>query len=148
MQVTTSVTEQEQESSWLTKAGLAVGIVVCLLLFGLVVARMGLLNGLVNRGETAVSTQNNTVTYTTKAMRFGQTELRIKTGQEVTLQLENYDTYAHSFDIDELGLHVEMPANNQVTTQLMVPEPGTYTIYCGVPGHREAGMIATLIVEP
>ncbi|MAT97497.1 MAG: hypothetical protein CL608_10180 [Anaerolineaceae bacterium] len=148
MQVTTPVMEQEQESSWLTKAGLAVGILVCLLLFGLVVARMGLLNGLVNWGETAVSTPNNTLIYTTKAMRFGQTELRIKAGQEITLQLENYDMYPHSFDIDELGLHVEMPANDQVTTQFTVPEPGTYTIYCAVPGHRQAGMIATLVVEP
>ena len=81
-------------------------------------------------------------------MRFGQTELRVQAGQEITLQLENYDTYAHSFDIDELNLHIQMPANNQVTTQFTTPEPGTYTIYCSVPGHREAGMIATLVVEP
>jgi uncharacterized cupredoxin-like copper-binding protein len=147
MQVTTTVTE-EKESSWLTKVGLAAGILVCLLLFGLVIGRMGLLNGVVNRGETAVSTQNNTLIYTTKAMRFGQTELRIKAGQEITLQLENYDMYAHSFDIDELELHVEMPANDRVTTQFTALEPGTYTIYCAVPGHRQAGMIATLLVEP
>ena len=146
MQVTTPVTEKE--SNWLTKAGLVGGILVCLLLFGLVVGRMGLLNGLVSGGETAVSTPNNTLTYTTKAMRFGQTELRVQAGQEITLQLENYDMYPHSFDIDELGLHVEMPANNQVTTQFTAPKPGTYTIYCSVPGHKEAGMIATLIVEP
>jgi uncharacterized cupredoxin-like copper-binding protein len=25
---------------------------------------------------------------------------------------------------------------------------GTYSFYCGVPGHREAGMVGTLIVEP
>lgn len=147
MQATTTVTE-EKESSWLTRAGLAVGILVCLLLFGLVIARMGLLNGLVNGGETAVSSQNNTLIYTTKAMRFGQTELRIKAGQEITLQLENYDMYPHSFDIDELGLHVEMPANDRVTTQFTAPKPGTYPIYCAVPGHRQAGMMATLIVEP
>ncbi len=146
MQVTSPVAEKE--NSWLTKAGFAVGILVCLLLVGFVVARMGLLNGLVDRGETAVSSQTSTLTYTTKAMRFGQTELRIKAGQEITLQLENYDTYPHSFDIDELGLHVEMPANDQVTIQFTAPEPGTYTIYCAVPGHREAGMIATLVIEP
>lgn len=146
MQVTTPV--QEKESNWLSTGGMVLGILVCLLLFGAVVSRMGLLNGLVNRGETAVSIPNNTLTYTTKAMRFGQTELRVQAGQEITLQLENYDMYAHSFDIDELGLHVEMPANGRVTTQFTAPEPGSYTIYCAVPGHREAGMIATLIVEP
>ena len=26
--------------------------------------------------------------------------------------------------------------------------PGMYTIYCGLPGHKEAGMVATLRVDP
>ena len=26
--------------------------------------------------------------------------------------------------------------------------PGTYSIYCGLPGHKEAGMVATLRVNP
>ena len=146
MHVTTPV--QEKESNWLNAIGLGLGILVCLLLFATVIIRMGLLNGLVNGGETAVSLPPNTIQYTTKEMRFGQTELHIKAGQEITLQLQNYDLYAHSFDIDELNLHVQMPANNQVTTQFTAPEPGTYTIYCSVPGHRAAGMIATLVVEP
>lgn len=146
MQISTSV--QEKENDWLATLGLIVGLLLCLLLFGGVISRMGLLNGLVNRGDSAVSLPPNTLIYTTKEMRFGQTELRVQAGQEVTLQLQNYDMYAHSFDIDELDMHVEMPANNQVKIQFTASEPGTYTIYCGVPGHREAGMIATLIVEP
>lgn len=146
MQVTTTV--QEQESARLTTVGISVGILVCLALFGLVISRMGLLNGLVSGGETAVSLPPNTLIYTTKEMRFGHTELRIQAGQEITLQLENYDLYAHSFDIDELNLHVQMPANSQTTAQFTAPKPGIYTIYCSVPGHQEAGMIATLVVEP
>ncbi|MEZ4643573.1 MAG: cupredoxin domain-containing protein [Chloroflexota bacterium] len=142
----TSVTEHE--ASWLAKIGLAVGILIGLFLFGVVVARMGLLNGMVHGGETAVSLpQDNTIIYTTKAMQFGQHELHIKAGQEITLRLENYDTYAHSFDIDELDIHIQMPANDQVSTQITVAATGTYTIYCGVPGHRAAGMMAYLIVE-
>ena len=146
MQVTTPV--QEKGNNWLASTGIVIGILVCLLLFGVVVGRMGLLNGLVTRGETAVTTPNNTLIYTSKAMRFGQTELRVQAGQEITLQLQNYDMYAHSFDIDELGLHVQMPANDQVTVQFTAPEPGSYTIYCGIPGHKNAGMVATLVVDP
>ena len=145
MQVTTRV--QEKKGNWLGTVGTGLGMLVCLLLFGIVISRMGLLNGLVSRGETAVSLPPNTLLYTTKEMRFGQTELRVQAGQEITLQLENYDMYAHSFDIDELDLHIEMPANDRVSTTFTAPEPGTYTIYCGVPGHKAAGMVATLVVE-
>ena len=145
MQITTV---KEKENHWLASVSLGVGILVGVLLFGLVVARMGLLNGLVGDRETAVSSPNNSHVYTSKAMRFEQTELHIKAGETMTLQLENHDIYAHSFDIDELNLHIQMPANNQVTTQLTAEKPGIYTIYCAVPGHKEAGMVATLIVEP
>lgn len=145
MQVTTPV--QEKENSWLATAGIVIGILICLLLFGVVISRMGLLNGLL-KGEEAVSLPANTLLYTTKEMRFGQTELRVQAGQEVRLQLQNYDMYAHSFDIDELNLHVQMPANDQVIVTFTAPEPGNYTIYCGIPGHKNAGMVATLVVEP
>ena len=48
MRVTTPV--QGKESNWLSTGGMGLGILVCLLLFGAVISRMGLLNGLVNRG--------------------------------------------------------------------------------------------------
>jgi len=144
MQGTTSLSEKE--NNWLAQVGLVVGVFVCLLLFGVVIVRMGLLNRL-RRVETVVSLPN-TITYTTKEMRYGQTELHIEAEQEITLQLLNYDLYTHSFDIEELDIHVQMPANGQAITQFTVSEPGIYPIYCGIPGHREAGMIATLVVEP
>jgi plastocyanin len=145
MQVTTT-SVQEKESGWLNHFVLVSAILVGILLFGLVIARMGLLNGLLRGGTTAVSP--TAIPFAAENMRFGQAELRLKGGESVTFELENRDMYGHSFDIDELAWHVEMPANDQVTAEFSAVPPGTYTIYCVVPGHREAGMVSTLIVEP
>jgi plastocyanin len=151
MQVTTTV--QEKENSWLATVGLGLGILVCLLLFGLVIARMGLLNGLVRGRETAASASLNagvpgTIRLTAKDMRFGQDEIHLKVGQTVTFTLDNADLYAHSFDADDFDVHNAMPANSQVTASFTATRPGTFDFYCGVPGHQQAGMVGKIIVEP
>lgn len=51
-------------------------------------------------------------------------------------------------EVDEDDLHVvSADAGETVTATLTIDEPGTYEVYCAVPGHREAGMIGTLTVE-
>ena len=68
--------------------------------------------------------------------------------QTDVLRLESSDAAAHSFDIDELNVHVPMPADKPVLALFTPSTLGTYTFYCGIPGHTEAGMVGTLIVEP
>jgi uncharacterized cupredoxin-like copper-binding protein len=80
--------------------------------------------------------------------RFDQTELRGKVGEMVALRLENRDTVGHSFDINELDIHVSMPPGQPSLALFKATTPGTYTFYCSVPGHRKAGMVGRLIVEP
>ena len=47
----------------------------------------------------------------------------------------------------EHDLHVaHADAGETVTATFQVDEPGSYAVYCSVPGHREAGMTATLEV--
>jgi len=79
---------------------------------------------------------------------FDRTELRARVGETVALRLENSDTQAHYFDIDVFNVHVPMPAGKSALALFTPTTPGTYTFYCHIPGHTEAGMAGTLIVEP
>ena len=139
------VTNVEKRSNeWRGTAVTTLVIVTAIILFGSVIGRMGLLNRL-GSTETAVAMQ--TISITAASMRFEPEPLQVNVGQEVTILFENDDLYGHSFDVDALDLHVPMPANGRSEQTVTFTEPGTYTIYCAVPGHREAGMVSTLIVE-
>jgi uncharacterized cupredoxin-like copper-binding protein len=80
--------------------------------------------------------------------RFAPTELRVKAGEIVALRLENRDTTPHSFNIDEFDVHISMPPGESSLALFKASTPGTYIFYCDMPGHRAAGMVGTLIVEP
>ncbi len=76
---------------------------------------------------------------------FKPSEVTIEAGSPATIVLENQDTIPHTFVIDELDIH-ESVDPGQLTTLTITPDPGTYTFYCELPGHREAGMEGTLTV--
>ncbi|MEI2609177.1 MAG: cupredoxin domain-containing protein [Candidatus Promineifilaceae bacterium] len=71
----------------------------------------------------------------------------MQAGELVTMTLENKDAAAHAFDIDEFDVHIPIPAQEELTFTFTPTQPGTYTFYCGVLGHRGGGMVGTLIVE-
>jgi uncharacterized cupredoxin-like copper-binding protein len=75
-------------------------------------------------------------------------EIRVRAGETVVLRLDNTDTQGHRFDIDELNVHVLMPVNQPGLAVFTPTTPGSYRFYCDIPGHPEAGMVGTLIVEP
>jgi plastocyanin len=87
---------------------------------------------------------------TTQNFSFEQPELRVKAGQQVALRLENRDGMTHSFDIDELDVHVPMPGNGTALALFTAGAPGRYTIYCAPHYDRKSGqgMKTTLVVEP
>ena len=62
---------------------------------------------------------------------------------------DDVDEHAADDDaaMDDDDLHVaHANAGESTTATFAVDEPGTYTVYCSVPGHRESGMEATLTV--
>jgi len=85
---------------------------------------------------------------TTPDFRFEQTTLTAKVGETVALRFENPHIAPHSFDIDELNVHIPAAPGTQGLILFTPTTPGTYTYYCAVPGHRDLGMEGTLIVAP
>jgi cytochrome c oxidase subunit II len=87
---------------------------------------------------------------TTQNFSFAQPELRVKAGQQVALRLENRDDMTHSFDIDELDVHVPMLGKATSLALFTADKPGRYTIYCAPHYDRKSGqgMKTTLVVEP
>jgi uncharacterized cupredoxin-like copper-binding protein len=77
---------------------------------------------------------------------FEPKELTIPANTDVTVNLPNEGAAPHNFSIDALGIDVDMAPG--AAEQVVINAPaGEYEFYCNVPGHKEAGMVGTLIVS-
>ncbi len=63
----------------------------------------------------------------------------------VTLAVTNQDLFWHTVTIDQLHVNVAIPIGGHREIRFTAP-PGTYTFYCAIPGHRQAGMVGTITV--
>jgi uncharacterized cupredoxin-like copper-binding protein len=77
---------------------------------------------------------------------YGPPEIDIRAGEDVAIVL-SADDVEHDFVIDELETHISAEPGETTEGGLRVDEPGRYTFYCSVSGHREAGMEGTLVVS-
>jgi uncharacterized cupredoxin-like copper-binding protein len=53
----------------------------------------------------------------------------------------------HSFDIDALDIHVQLPANATVAIAIKPTQAGPLEFYCAIGGHKAAGMDGTIDVS-
>jgi uncharacterized cupredoxin-like copper-binding protein len=59
----------------------------------------------------------------------------------VAIQYKNAGAIQHTLVIDGVaGFKLDVPKAGDVDTATVKLEPGTYTLYCDIPGHRQAGM--------
>lgn len=83
---------------------------------------------------------------TATSFEFDPDEIRVEVGEDVAIVLSS-DDILHDLTIDELDAHVAADAGETSEGGFRADEPGRYTYYCTVDGHRAAGMEGTLIVE-
>lgn len=83
----------------------------------------------------------------TDGLAFQPEEVTASTGS-VTFELTSEPSVAHTLAIEGVNSNepIVTAEAGQTATGTTTLEQGTYTFFCDVPGHREAGMEGTLIV--
>lgn len=80
--------------------------------------------------------------------KFTPDNLQFKAGETVQLTFQNEGTSPHNLLIEGTDLKTETIGSGEMTTfEFIAPDAGTYTFYCGVGGHRDAGMEGTLVTQ-
>ena len=70
------------------------------------------------------------------------------TSGTIDVSYENDGSITHTLVIEDVqGFKLTVKSHGDVDEATVELEPGEYTLYCDVPGHRQAGMEATLTVS-
>lgn len=94
---------------------------------------------------------------------FSPNQFTVPAGMEITLEINNSGGVIHNFIIMNLGetagteftkddnvnvyWMTELSSGSSNTITFTAPsEPGNYEVVCGIPGHLQAGMVATMTV--
>lgn len=126
--------------------------------------------------EPAADADNQEVTVEAVDLAFTPATVEVAAGQPVKLTLQNNGALEHDFSIMEIEvetvheeagehsggeheqggehvmtihpeLHLAAAAGTVGTLEFTVSQAGTYEFFCSVAGHKEAGMVGTLVVE-
>lgn len=96
-------------------------------------------------GSSPVADGARRIEVTASDFAFEPDAITARAGEDLAVVLTSEDVL-HDFTIDELDAHVAADRGETAEGGVTPEEPGTYTFYCSVPGHREAGMEGTLTV--
>jgi len=80
-------------------------------------------------------------------MYFDPVDIRVDAGATVNLVLENEGAAFHDLTIPALDFILAADGGSDAIGSIVVSEPGAYEFLCSVPGHAQAGMTGTLLVE-
>ena len=80
--------------------------------------------------------------------RFAPDTLQVNNGDTVRIIFSNPDVVHDSIDLPAFNQHIALIPGGEFTLEFVVDKVGSFPFVCSVPGHKEAGMVGSLIVEP
>ena len=98
-------------------------------------------------GSSVAGAPTITGVLTSENTAFVETSLKVQHGEVLGLFVVNKDDIGHTFDIDSLDIHVELPPNSTTAVAIKPTTPGSLEFFCRISGHREAGMVGTITVD-
>lgn len=79
---------------------------------------------------------------------FKPNHVEVEAGESVEITFENTGRLSHNLKIPAFDVKTKtIQAGNTATVTFTPKEPGTYEILCTVPGHSQAGMTGTVVVQ-
>jgi len=98
-------------------------------------------------GGSATGGSQSVTLKSTDQMRFDPATLTVRANTPVNITLDNSGSaLIHDFVIDSPAIKLEAQPHARASGTGTF-SPGTYQFYCSQPGHKEAGMVGTLIVS-
>ena len=83
------------------------------------------------------------------SFQFDPSAITASVGDTVNVTLDNTGALEHNFVLTEFNVSLGPVPGGQTANGSFTPDAaGTYEYFCDVPGHREAGMVGTLTVNP
>lgn len=91
--------------------------------------------------------QMPSVRVTLSDFKFAPAPIQVPANTKVAFQLTNSGSVEHDVTAKDLGMHLYVGTAKRVEEVVGPFKPGTYDIYCGIAGHREAGMVGKIVVK-
>ncbi len=93
-----------------------------------------------------VATGARQVAVRASSFRFSPKKIELSAGEKVAIKLTATDV-EHDFTVEGVGHVVHANGGRTAKGGLTIDQPGSYTFYCSVSGHRQAGMSGTISVR-
>ncbi|MCY9659465.1 cupredoxin domain-containing protein [Paenibacillus chondroitinus] len=77
---------------------------------------------------------------------FTPSSIRIIAGQKIQLVLDNTGQVEHDFEISGTNVHIHAAPGKKSEMTVSLDKAGYYQVICTLPGHKEAGMSASIQV--